>query len=284
MKPTLLLAILCLFTTALFAANNHKVILIAGATQTVDVPGHHDYLGGCRLLEHLLKQTPDISTVLVTDGWPTDESLFNQADALVFYTDGAGAQAYLQTRERIATIQKLVDAGVGIASLHQAVDYPPEFASQAGDWMGGVFNKSSSGRGHWDSKHSSFPKHSVTSGVTPWEINDGWLNGFRFRDGLKRITPLVWSGKEYRGSLAGGNADIVAWTYDRPAGGRSFSMSGLDAHSAFELAGVRQLVVNGILWSAGHKIPPKGADVATDKATIDSFLTPRTPPPPKAKK
>jgi hypothetical protein len=284
MKSLHILIVLCLLSTGLFAADRHKIILIAGATQTVDVPGHHDYLGGCRLLEHLLNKTPDTSTVLVTEGWPNNESIFKEAKTLVFYTDGAGAQAYLQTRERIATIQKLVDDGVGIVSLHQAVDYPPQFASQAGDWTGAVFSKSSSGRGHWDSKHSSFPKHAVTRGVTPWEINDGWLNGFRFRAGMKRITPLVWSGKEHLGSTKGGNADIVSWTYDRPDGGRSFSMSGLDAHSAFELAGVRQLVVNGILWSAGYKIPTTGADVVTDKTTIDSFLTPRTPPAPKVKK
>ncbi len=69
----------------------------------------------------------------------------------------------------------------------------------------------------------------------------------------------------------------------RPAGGRSFSFSGLDAHGAWEHAGMRKLVINGILWSANIQLPTDGAKCDADKALIDSFLTPRTAPPPKAK-
>ena len=112
----------------------------------------------------------------------------------------------------------------------------------------GVYNALSS-RGHWDSVHDTFPKHAITSGVTPWKINDGWLNHFQFPAEMKGITPLVWSGKEKLGAPEGGDKDVVAWTYNRPSGGRSFSFSGLDAHHAWEQAGMRQLVINGVLWS-----------------------------------
>jgi hypothetical protein len=284
MKSNLIFYLLCFLGISLSAADTHKIILLAGETKLVDKTGHHDYLGGCRLLEHLLQKTPGVSTVLVTDGWPMDESIFDGADTLVFYTDGAGAQAYLQPPQHIATIQKLVEAGTGIVSLHQAVDYPAEFVSQAAQWTGGVFSKDFSGRGHWDSKHTNFPNHPVTRGVAAWEINDGWLNGFRFPEAMEGITPLLWSGKEHSGSNLGGISDVVAWAYNRPDGGRSFSMSGLDAHSAFELEGVRKFVINGILWSAKLKVPKNGADTTASLTTINSFLTPRTAPAPKAKK
>lgn len=265
------------------AEETKKIVIVAGTTKEIDRVGHHDYLGGCQLLEVLLKQNPGVKTALVTEGWPSDESVFEEAAAFVFYTDGAGKQAYLSSPARIAAIQKLVDAKVGLVSIHQAVEYPPEFAKLSMDWTGGLYHKVLSGRGHWDSKHEKFPEHPVTRGVTPWEINDGWLNSFKFSKEMAGITPVVWSGKTHLGSSAGGAADIVAWTYDRNDGGRSFNFSGLDAHSAWERTGMRQLMVNGVLWSAGIKIPKSGAKCFADRAIIDSFLTPRIAPKPKKK-
>ena len=277
------LSLICLTVFSLHADDGVKIVLVAGQVKEVDKMGHHDYLGGCRLMEALLKQTPGVEPLLVEKDWPTDESVLEGAKVVVFYTDGAGKQAYLATSERVAWVQRLVDAGTGIVSIHQAVEFPPEFSAQAMAWMGGAYNALSS-RGHWDSTHDTFPEHPITRGVTPWTINDGWLNRFKFPAGMQGITPLVWSGKEHLGSPDGGVPDIVSWTYDRPDGGRSFNFSGLDAHSAWELDGMRRLVINGILWSAGVDIPEGGATCEADKALIDSFLTPRIAPPPKKPK
>ncbi len=270
-------------STSLQAADTVKIVLIAGATNKVDRPGHHDYLAGCRLLQNLLQQTAGIEAVLVKEDWPADEAVFDGAKSIVFYTDGGGKQAYLSTAKRIATIQKLADDGVGIVSIHQAVEFPLRFVKQSMAWMGAVYLKPRAGRGHWDSKHEQFPEHPVSQGVTAWEINDGWLNGFTFAKKTKGITPLVWSGKEHVGSQKGGVKDVVAWTFDRPDGGRSFNFSGLDAHSAFENAGMTQLMVNGILWTAGQPVPKDGFKFEADKALINSFLTPRTSPKSKKK-
>lgn len=280
------LCIIWLFQVSIMIAAEpgvSKIVLVAGQVKEVDRTGHHDYLGGCRLMQALLLQTPGVETVLVEKDWPEDETVFENAAAVVFYTDGAGKQAYLAGEERVALVQRLVDHGTGIVSLHQAVEFPPSHAPQSMSWTGGVYN-ALSGRGHWDSTHSAFPAHPVTRGVVSWSINDGWLNRFKFPPGMSGVTPLVWSGKEHAGAPEGGVPDIVAWVYERPGGGRSFNFSGLDAHSAWEQEGMRRLVINGVLWCAGVDIPEGGAPCAADKALIDSFLTPRTPPPPKAAK
>ncbi|NOX98199.1 MAG: ThuA domain-containing protein [Verrucomicrobia bacterium] len=280
---SILATLLLSASSSLQAADKTKIVLIAGATKKVDRPGHHDYLAGCRLLQNLLQQTPGIEAVLVKEDWPADEAVFDGAKSIVFYTDGGGKQAYLSTSKRIAAIQKLVDAGIGIVSIHQAVEFPPKLEKQSLAWTGAVYKKPKAGRGHWDSKHDQFPNHQVASGVKAWEINDGWLNGFTFAKKTKGITPLVWSGKEHVGSQKGGVKDVVAWTFDRPNGGRSFNFSGLDAHSAFENAGMTQLMVNGILWTAGQPVPKDGFKFEADKALINSFLTPRTSPKSKKK-
>lgn len=257
------------------AAVKKRIVLVAGETAKRDVLGHHDYLAGCKCLDVLLKQTDGVDTVNVQDGWPEDAHVFDGAKSIVFYTDGGGKQAFLKSPERVAVMQSLADAGTGFVMIHQAVDFPNQFAKQGEAWLGGVYLKDKSGRGHWPSKHIEFPDHPITRGVTPWEIKDGWLNELKFVDQMKGITPLVWSGKAYEESRAGINADIVSWAYQRPDGGRSFGFTGLDAHSAWELPGMRQLVVNGVLWSAGVEIPAKGAACQIEKPALQAMHTPR---------
>lgn len=257
------------------SAQTHKIVLVAGETAKIDKVGHHDYLAGCQCLAELLAQTDGVTITQVTDGWPEDVSVFDNARCVVFYTDGGGKQAFLASPERIATMQSMVDAGVGLVMIHQAVDFPDNFAEQAKLWIGGIYQDGKSGRGHWDSAHVDFPNHPITRGVTPWQLNDGWLNELQFVDGLKGVTPLVWSGKQYAGSRAGLDEDIVGWAYDRPTGGRSFSFTGLDAHSAWSFPGMRQLMVNGILWSANVDVPEEGAPCTIDEARLETMQTPR---------
>jgi hypothetical protein len=256
--------------------SKQRIVLIAGETALVDVVGHHDYLAGNACLDALLRQTSNVEIIRVENGWPADESILTSAKGIVFYTDGGGKQAFLETPSRVAKLQSILDKGVGVAMIHQAVDFPEQVAEQAKGWLGGVYVKTASGRGHWDSNHVDFPKHPITRGVTPWKINDGWLNAIQFVDAMKDVTPLVWSGKEYAGSRAGLDKDIVAWCYERPNGGRSFAFTGLDAHAAWSLPGMRQLVTNGVLWTAGIEIPNSGAPAELSDDQLSAMLTPRT--------
>lgn len=265
------------------ATEPRRIVLVAGETAKVDALGHHDYLAGCQCLFELLRQTPGVEAVRVNHGWPEDDSVLTGAAAIVFYTDGGGKQAFLQSPERIARLQSLVDAGVGLVLIHQAVDFPESHADMGRAWLGGVYRKSQSGRGHWPSVHSQFPAHPVTRGVEAWKIKDGWLNGLQFVDGMAGVTPLVWSGKEIEESRAGLDAHIVGWAFERPGGGRSFAFTGLDAHEAWELPGVRQLMVNGVLWSAGMEVPSTGAPCAITHEQLTAMLTPREPKKPAKK-
>lgn len=251
------------------------IVLLAGSVKVPDRVGHHDYLAGCALLASLLGQTAGVSTVVVRNGWPEDERVLDAARSLVFYSGGGRKLAFLESPQRIECLQRLIDQGVGIVMVHQAVSYPLEFTRRAASWIGGAHAAGRSGRGHWTTHHREFPDHPVTRGVEPWTIRDGWLNEIQFVDGMRGVTPLVWSGREHRGSRAGGAADVVSWTYDRRDGGRSFCFTGLDAHSAWSAPGVRRLLVNGTLWSAGLTVPEAGAACAVDPAALRSHLTPR---------
>jgi len=251
------------------------IVLLAGTLKVPDRVGHHDYLGGCNLLASLLEQTAGVRAIVVRDGWPQEESVFDSARALVVYSGGGRKLALLALPQRTLTIQRLVDRGVGMVMIHQAVSYPPEFAGQAASWIGGAHLAGQSARGHWPARHSEFPCHPVTRGVEAWESRDGWLKEIQFLDSMHGVTPLVWSGREHRGARSGGVADVVSWAYERRDGGRSFCFTGLDAHSAWSAAGLRQLLVNGTLWSAGLPIPATGVPCAVDAAALHGYLTPR---------
>ena len=257
------------------AADAATIVLIAGPVKVPDRIGHHDYLAGCTVLAGLIEQTPGLRAIVVRDGWPDDDAILDAARGLVVYAGGGRKLPLLASAQRIARIQRLIDRGIGVVMLHQAVSCMPEFRVQMASWLGGAHVAGESARGHWRTRHREFPVHPVTRGVQAWETKDGWLNDIRFVDGMRGITPLVWSGRAAGGAAAGGTADIVGWTYDRPNGGRSFGFTGLDAHSAWSAAGVRQLVVNATLWSAGLTIPAAGAPCAIDDGGLQRCLTPR---------
>ncbi|MEO8324730.1 MAG: ThuA domain-containing protein [Nitrospirota bacterium] len=252
-----------------------KIVLIPGRVKVGDAIGHHDYLAGCRLLASLLEQTAGVETVVGRDGWLTDKATLEDASTAIFYTGGSSMRRVLESPARREQIQQLVDRRGGLVMIHQAVRVPPRLQDLATSWMGGVYVDGQSNRGHWPTRHNEFPDHPVTHGVEPWEIKDGWHNQLQFVHGMRGVTPLLWSSAQHHGSSEGGAADVVAWTYERSTGGRSFCFTGLDAHSAWSMVGIRQLMVNAILWSAGLTIPANGTPCAVSPTELGSFLTPR---------
>ena len=252
------------------------IVLMAGAMKGADTAGHNDYRAGCHLTAFLLGKTPDVRVSIVDNGWPQDDALFESARAIVFYTGGLTEHA-LQAGPWVDQLQQSIDRGVGLAMIHQAVRYPHTLAALTSTWIGGVHLPTKSRRSLWETQHSEFPPHEVTRGVQPWRITDGWLNHIQSVDRTRGVTPLLWSSREHGDASAGSAADVVSWTYERPNGGRSFCFTGPEAHSAWSVTDVRQLVVNGILWSAGVEVPAEGAPCTADEPTLKSFLTPHTP-------
>ena len=257
------------------AASGAEIVLLAGHVKVPDRVGHHDYLAGCALLAFLLEQTAGVHATVVRDGWPEDEAVLDRADALVCYSGGGDKLAFLRSAQRLERLQSLVDRGAGLVMVHQAVSYPPDCAARAMAWLGGVHVRGESERGHWTTHHRTFPVHAVTRGVEAWTIRDGWMTEIQFAAGMRGITPLLWSSREDGGTDHGNSDEIVAWTYERPNGGRSFCFTGLDAHSAWGSSGVRRLLVNGTLWSAGLSVPAAGAPCSIDESALREYLTPR---------
>jgi hypothetical protein len=244
-----------------------KIVLVAGPN--IYKPGEHEYVAGCAVLMELLRQTPGVFPVLAID-WPKNPETFVGARAVVFYFDGGDKNALLK-ENRLAQVQKLADAGVGLVNLHQVIDYPKDLGERARGWMGGAWEKGSSQRSHWIAEFNTFPDHPITRGVTPFKIDDGWLSKVKFVPAMKGVTPLL---RTVSPKAKGENDidSIVSWAYDRSGGARSFTFTGGHLHGSLAQEGYRRFLVNGILWAASLEIPSSGAPVALDAARLDQYL------------
>jgi hypothetical protein len=219
----------------------------------------------------LLRQTPGVFPVLALD-WPKQPETFAGAKAVVFFFDGGDKHAWLDESRR-AQVQQMAAAGVGIVALHQGIDISKELGPTMRDWMGAAFEKGFSQRAHWVAEFKTFPDHPICRGVTPFQIDDGWLYKLRFVDGLQGVTPLLRTmSPKAKSADASGDATIISWAFERPRGGRSFVFTGGHLHASLAEQGYRRFLVNGILWTAGTEIPAAGAPVRLDPAQLDRYL------------
>jgi hypothetical protein len=240
-----------------------KVVLLAGPVS--NKAGQHEYFAGCALMMDWLKQTPGVWPVMAAEGWPKNEAIFDNARVVVIYMDG-GENCALLEGARWEKLKSLANSSVGLIALHQSVDIPAAHAADFKSWLGGVFDKSISCRGHWDMTFDKFPVHDTTRGVQPFTaIHDGWLYNLSFAE--KGVTPLIsglvpdTSRSTADAKAHAGRAEVIGWSYDRPNGGRSVGFTGADLHSSWGIESQRRFLVNSVLWTAKLPVPEKGATV-----------------------
>src|SRR5881394_835212 len=141
------LILACLALTVPAIAADKKIVLIAGGPS--HGPGEHEFRAGCLLLQSCLDKLSGISSVVYSNGWPQQEAAFDGADAIIIYSDGGDGHPAIQ-RDRLKTLDALMNKGVGLGCIHYAVELPkdkggPEFLQ----WIGGYFETYWSVNPHW---------------------------------------------------------------------------------------------------------------------------------------
>ncbi len=247
-----------------------KIVLVAGSN--FFKPGEHEYVAGCAVLRDLLRQTPEVFPVLALD-WPKKPETLAGAKAVVCLFDGGDKHALLAA-DRMGQLRKLTDEGVGLVGLHQFVDVPKEVGDRMRDLMGAAWEKGHSQRAHWVTRFGTFADHPANRGVTPFQIDDGWLFKLRFVPEMKGVTPLLRTVSPKAASQELTDESIVAWLYERPNGGRSFNFTGTHLHASLAEEGYRRFLINGILWAAGVEIPKSGAPVSLTPEGLNKYLKP----------
>ena len=262
-----------------------KIVLVAGTPS--HPPGAHEYLATQALLKGLLDQTPGVWVTIVKGNWPKNPKIFDGARAIVWYTDGAKNHPLLDDA-KFQTVQSYLDKGTGFVALHYALNTTKELGGKMLPWLGGIFDPDiSGGTGaiKWTPNFGKLPAHPVTRGVAPFALNDEWYFNMRFVPGGKGVTPILAGAppEELRKNedtrKHPGRAETLAWTYQRPNGGRSFAITTPHTHEDWADENLRRLVVNAILWTAKVEVPKKGAKVALDPEDLKKNLDDKRPKP-----
>lgn len=267
-----------------------KIVFVAGKPS--HGPGQHEHRAGCMLLaDHLNKSGLPVEAVVVTDGWPKDESVFDGASAVVMYADGGGGHPAMP---HIRTLRAMAEKGVGVGAIHYAVEIPK---GEAGDGfldaIGGYFEMHWSVNPHWDAEFK-VPQHEITKGVKDFKMRDEWYYHMRFRKEMQGVSPIL-SALPNEETLSrpdgphSGNADVraavlerkesqhVMWAFQRPEPlkGRGFGFTGGHFHKNWQHDDHRRVVLNAIAWIAGVTVPDDGVKSATPtddemKANLDA--------------
>jgi len=239
-----------------------RVVFLAGPDS--HLPGAHEHRAGSELLaEALRRRDPQVETVTVYGGWPSDDSILEGASALVMYCDGGDGHLIM---DHLPQFRRLLAASVGVVAIHYCVEVPRGSGAATAmlEAIGGYFETGWSVNPTWVANYTAIPNHPVTAGVTPFELEDEWYFNMRFVD--EGVTPLLsavppaatmrrpdgpHSGNDVvRQQVADRLPQVTAWAYERPGGGRGVGYTGGHYHANWNNPNTRQLLLNAIEWVA----------------------------------
>lgn len=271
-----------------FAADK-EIVLCAGRPS--HGRGDHEFRAGCLLLAECLNKVPGIHATVVSNGWPTDVSVFNNAAAVLLYADGGDGHPAIKP-ERLKLLDELARRGVGIGAAHYGVEVPkgdPGLAMLR--WTGGYFETFWSVNPHWTADFKSLPTHPVTRGVQPFAINDEWYYHMRFTPDLAGVTPILsaiapdetlkrpdgpHSGNPWvRSSVAKHEPQHLMWVLERPDGGRGFGFTGGHYHRNWNHPDFRKVVLNALVWIAKADVPAGGIESTVTPELLKANLDPK---------
>ncbi len=273
---TILFALILTIAFGASAADKTKIVIVAGKKS--HGWGAHEHKAGSMLLaDRLNKNMPNVEAIVVTEGWPKDNAVFEGVATVVIFCDG---YSFHPIKRNLEFFDGLAKKGVGLVTIHWATEVERgTIAEKFLEWQGGFCDLNWSVNPHWDANFEVLPDHDITNGVKPFEINDEWYYHMRFAEGMKGVTPILTAlpteetlvrpdgprsgNPAVRKAVADREPQHVAWAFERPDGGRGFGFTGGHVHDNWAHDDFRKLVLNAICWTANIDIPENGVPSKT---------------------
>ena len=270
-------SILVVFLSSLFffsTLDAAKVLFLYGSKSHAS--GDHEFQAGSHLLaKHINAQKKVNLQASMHHGWPDDESILDEADAIVIYADGTKVIG-----SGWAKMDQLVkEKKIGVLFMHYAVHPSVEEGEKYYlPWIGGFFKNGISVNPFWRADIKPLKDHETSRGVGPIQaVDEFYFNIELHPDSLNlgAATPTeenlhhinnIWTRAAY---LAKGKTQALLWGITRPDGGRGAGFTGGHHHRNWAIDGYRQLILNTIAWIAGEKVPVAG--VPTYPVTEDEL-------------
>ncbi len=267
------------------AAGTKRLVFIA-AKGTHGGGGQHEFFAGASYLARRINETypQAFAVVYPENNWPKD---LTKADAIIVLLNHGGRAA------DDGNIKAACERGAGFAAIHYGVE--AKIGSQGKnylDWMGGFFETFYSVNPTWEASVQP-GQHPVANGVKAFSAKDEWYYHMRFVPEMKGVTPVLSAiaplntvkfKEGDKPSAHGGNPDAfadvkagkpqhLAWTFDRPKGGRGFGFTGFHFFANMTNDSFRTTMLNGVAWVAGLEIPAGGiASKTPTQAELDAMM------------
>jgi acetyl esterase/lipase len=172
--------------------------------------------------------------------------------------------------QRRAALEKMMARGGGMVVLHWAM------GTKEAKPIDDCLNLLGGCHGGPDRKYAVVetgarildPKHPVAAGIKDFRVKDEFYYRLKFTkaDGLKPLLAVKIEDRD----------ETVAWTWERPAGGRAFGFSGLHFHDNWRLPEYRRLVTQGVLWTLRLPVPAEGLPVKLTEDDLKLAAAPKT--------
>ena len=251
-----------------------KVVFLHGSKSHAS--GDHEFKAGSNLLaKHINAQKKVHLQATVHPGWPTDESILDDADAIVIYADGT--KVIGSGWEKMDQLVK--EKKIGVLFMHYAVHPSVEQGEKYYlPWIGGFFKNGISVNPFLRASIKPMKGHETARGIGPIEaVDEFYFNIELHPDSLNlgAATPdeknllrinNIWTRAAY---LAKGKTQSLLWGITRPSGGRGAGFTGGHHHRNWAIESYRKLILNTIAWIAGEKVPTGG--VPTYPVTEDEL-------------
>jgi type 1 glutamine amidotransferase len=263
-KLLLVLAVVLFLGPTGAAAEKKKVLLVGQGPDGAHPKTTHEYLAGVRVLAKCLAEVHDLEvTVVQADGaWKEGPDLLSRADAVVLFV-AEGAKWIQADAQRYKAFTQLAARRGGIVALHWAIgtkDAKPidGFLKLVGGCHGGPDRKYKVLKTEAQAADASHP---ITLGIDKFKVHDEFYYQLKFgkaKPGVKPVLQVPIAGKK----------ETVAWSWERPNGGRSFGFSGLHFHDNWRLPAYRRLAAQSVLWTLKLPIPREGLKVDIAEADL----------------
>ena len=245
-------------------ADAPKRVLLLGQKRD-HPPGSHEYVPGLNVLHKCLRGVQGLDLVLMDadEPWPQGPREIDRADGLVLYL-GQGARWVQNDPQRLRAIRRFAQRGGALVALHWAIGakedrYIEPYRHILGGIHGGKDRKYIFTKAPLDVRVVA-PSHPITTAIAGFPLQDEFYYHLKFaEDG--QLTPILQI-------TVAGEPETVAWTYERPDGGRSFGFSGMHFHDNWRLEPCRRLAAQAVLWTLKMPVPADGLPVDVSKEDL----------------
>jgi hypothetical protein len=247
---TMALVTMAMATLGAAAAAEPKTLLLVSQSPDSHPRGTHEYKAGVELLARLLEPNRELKIRLANgdEPWTEGPELLAQADGVVIFVS-EGARWLQAAPRRYEAFERLRARGGGLVALHWAMGTRlPEPIEPYLKLFGGCHGGADRKYQVVDTLlHVADREHPIAKGLEDVCVHDEFYYQLKFVKAAAPIVPVLEA-------TIDGQAETVAWSWERPDGGRSFGFSGLHFHENWQLSEYRRLLTQAVLWTL--KLPP----------------------------